>query len=182
MAFGPPGSLDASECPLNSNYTSAVSYSLEEVDIIFFGSNERTNRNPEREQANIVRTTRFTFFSWLPLSLLTQFTRIGNIYLLIISVLTLMPFSTKNAAAFISTFCLVLMLSCVKEAFEDFHRYKADKNVNHKSTHVFSYTSGSYEKRLWKDIGVGELIRLEQNEEVPCDILLLFTHDKNRVA
>ena len=47
---------------------------------------------------NRIRTTKYTAVSWAPLSLLNQFTRAANIYFLIISVLTCMPFSPKVPA------------------------------------------------------------------------------------
>ena len=167
---------------LDSKHTSEVNYSAEDVDLLYFGSAERKMRNPTKAQTNAVSTTRYTPLSWLPLSLLMQFTRLGNIYLLIISVLTLMPFTTKSPAALIGTFSLVLFLSCVKEGIEDFYRHKADREENQKIAHVYSYGTGSYEPRYWKDIGVGELVRLENNEEVPCDIFLLHTTNKGNVA
>ena len=77
-------------------------------------------------QTNRVRTTRYTLLSWLPLSLLMQFRRIANVYFLIISILTLMPFSPKSALSMIGTFAFVLALTSVKEGFEDYYRHKAD--------------------------------------------------------
>jgi len=44
---------------------------------------------------NKVSMTRYTALTWAPLSLLYQFKRISNIYFLVITVLTYMPFSPK---------------------------------------------------------------------------------------
>lgn len=76
---------------------------------------------------NRVRTQRYTAFSFAPLSLLYQFKRVSNIYFLIISILTFMPFSpkvsppcspTQNPVTMISTFVLVLVFTMIKEAYE----------------------------------------------------------------
>ena len=90
-----------------------------------FGSEEDITRNIRvHKQSNKIRTTRYTILSWAPLSLLLQFRRVANIYFLIISVLTLQEFSPKSPASMIGTFSFVLFLTMVKEAFEDYYRYK----------------------------------------------------------
>ena len=45
--------------------------------------------------SNSIRTTKYTLLSWAPLSLFFQFTRVANVYFLIISILTAQSFSPK---------------------------------------------------------------------------------------
>ncbi len=79
------------------------------------------NISPEqRRLSNKVRTTKYTLLSWAPLSLLYQFKRAANVYFLIITILTMMPFSPKRPASMIGTFALVLIFTMLKEAYEDF--------------------------------------------------------------
>ena len=77
-----------------------------------------------------MKTTKYTIFTWAPLSLLFQFRRIANVYFLIISILTIMPFSPKNPASMLGTFGFVLILTMIKDAFEDYQRYKSDRTAN----------------------------------------------------
>lgn len=70
--------------------------------------------------SNHIRTSRYTLLSWAPKSLLLQFKRAANIYFLIISILTAMPFSPKKPASMIGTFATVLFFTMLKEAYEDF--------------------------------------------------------------
>ena len=51
-----------------------------------------------------------------------QFRRAANVYFLIISILTALPTSGKNAPSFIATFVMVLMFTAIKEAWEDYGR------------------------------------------------------------
>ena len=139
-------------------------------------------RNFGKVQNNKVRTTRYTILSWLPLSLLVQFKRVANIYFLIISVLTLMPFSPKSPVSMIGTFSFVLLLTMVKEAVEDVYRHRADREANSKTTHVFSFAVNRYERRTWQEIEVGELIRVEKDEPIPCDLLLLYADNADGIA
>ena len=92
--------------------------------IIFFNSiNEETLRK-NLPNTNRVRMTKYTLLSLAPLSLLNQFKRISNIYFLVISVLTFLPFSPKDPASMIGTFAMVLFFTLLKDAFEDYKRYK----------------------------------------------------------
>lgn len=53
--------------------------------------NQRNDGHP-----NTVRTTKFTWITWLPKSLAQQFKRVANLYFLFISVLVLFEWSPKN--------------------------------------------------------------------------------------
>jgi len=97
---------------------------------INFGNEEKITKNKARRMSNKVRTTKYTWLSWAPLSLLMQFKRAANIYFLIISILTLMPFSPKTPASMIGTFAFVLFVTMLKEAFENYFRYISDKEAN----------------------------------------------------
>ena len=80
--------------------------------------------------SNKIRTTKYTIWTWAPLSLIFQFKRSANIYFLVISVLTLMPFSPKTPASMVGTFAAVLVFTMIKEAWEDYQKYKSDKEMN----------------------------------------------------
>jgi hypothetical protein len=97
---------------------------------INFGNAEMVLKNKKRKMTNKVRTTKYTWVTWAPLSLLMQFKRAANIYFLIISILTLMPFSPKTPESMIGTFTFVLFVTMLKEALENYFRYKADKEAN----------------------------------------------------
>ena len=42
----------------------------------------------------------------------------------------------------------------------------------------FSSSEGRYVKTLWKDVQVGDLIRLSNNETIPADMVVLKSSDK----
>lgn len=56
--------------------------------------------------------------TWFPKSLLLQFLRIANIYFLVITILTAMPFSPKMPQTMFMTFSAVLFLTMLKEGYE----------------------------------------------------------------
>jgi P-type E1-E2 ATPase len=63
----------------------------------------------------------------------------------------------------------------IKDVYEDYKRYKSDQEENNKEAHV--YKDGTLKTILWKDIKVGDIIRVNKNEFFPCDLLLLASSD-----
>jgi magnesium-transporting ATPase (P-type) len=110
-----------------------------------FGKNvEEFNR--KLRASNKTRTSKYTWLSFIPLSLLYQFTRVANIYFLIISILTAMPFSPKSPGSMIGTFAAVLVFTMAKELFEDIFRMKSDREVNNTKTHVLDRESHKFKE------------------------------------
>jgi magnesium-transporting ATPase (P-type) len=109
---------------------------------------------------NTITTTKYNILTWFPKSLVMQFKRIANIYFLMISVLTLMPFSPKNPYTQTSTFVMVLLFTMLKEAYEDFRRYKQDKDINYKKTNVYDYKSKQFNNTFWYQLKAGDIIKV----------------------
>ena len=149
---------------------------FERMEIHFGPDKNHYNR---RKVKNKVRTSKYTFVTWAPLSLLYQFTRAANIYFLIISILTCMPFSPKAPASMIGTFSAVLIFTMLKELFEDYYRMKSDKEINNTKTKVFNYETEEFEECLWKDVKQGDILQVDKDESFPADIL--FLHSKTDV-
>ena len=102
--------------------------------------NFKTDLDPElRKLSNKVRTTKYTVLTWIPLSLFYQFQRAANVYFLVITVLTTLPFSPKKPASMIGTFSMVLIFTMLKEAYEDYQRHKSDNELNNRATQKINY-------------------------------------------
>lgn len=84
---------------------------------IFFGPNP-TQEAIYKHSSNMVRTTKYNAITWFPKSLLIQFFRAANIYFLIITILTAMPFSPKPPESQFLTFAAVLFFTMIKEGYE----------------------------------------------------------------
>lgn len=101
------------------------------MSILFGGA---TTPEDQINLSNKVRTTKYTVLTWAPLSLFNQFKRAANVYFLVITILTIMPFSPKKPASMIGTFALVLIFTMLKEAYEDYQRAKSDRELNNRGT------------------------------------------------
>lgn len=90
-----------------------------------------------------------------------QFKRIANIYFLIVSVLTMMPFSPKNPYTQVATFAIVLIFTMIKEAWEDYKRYCQDNLINHKITEVYDFSNKIFKKSVWYKLIPGDIVKVK---------------------
>lgn len=88
---------------------------------------------------NAIKTTRYTIITFLPKNLFEQFHRFANIYFIFVVALNWVPevnAFAKEVAALPVLF--VLAVTAAKDAFEDFRRYRSDKQINSHTCRVFS--------------------------------------------
>ena len=131
---------------------------MNEKDIeLWFGAHLEENKKI-RGGSNGIRTSKYTWYSWAPLSLLFQFKRAANIYFLWISILTCMPFSPKNPASMIYTFAGVLFFTMLKELYEDIHRMRGDRKENNKKCPVLNKETGEFTDHKWKNLKLGDVV------------------------
>lgn len=76
----------------------------------------------------------------------------------------------------------VLGVTAIKDAFEDYRRYKSDRKINHSTCRVWDSSQGRYRKLEWQHILVGDFVHLSHDEIIPADILLLRSSDVNGVC
>eukprot|EP01044_Picomonas_judraskeda_P001909 COSAG03_NODE_123_length_12291_cov_19.979413_11_plen_927_part_00 len=76
---------------------------------------------------------------------------------------------------------MIFGLTAYKEASDDIARYKRDKEFNERIVPRLG-ANGQLEDCMSKDIRVGDIIRVNRNEEIPCDILVLKSSDPKGVA
>lgn len=63
----------------------------------------------------------------------------------------------------------------IKDAIEEIHRYGQDRKENVREVEIYSSQSGQFAKKRWEDIKVGDVLRLYQDEVIPCDALIIKT-------
>jgi phospholipid-transporting ATPase len=73
-------------------------------------------------------------------------------------------------------FCAILALTALKEIVEDLKRHKADRKVNHSEVDVLS-AEGHAVKKKWRDVCVGDIIRVVNEKYFPADLILLSSSE-----
>eukprot|EP00002_Diphylleia_rotans_P038240 TRINITY_DN867_c0_g1_i12.p1 TRINITY_DN867_c0_g1~~TRINITY_DN867_c0_g1_i12.p1 ORF type:complete len:1187 (+),score=232.09 TRINITY_DN867_c0_g1_i12:63-3623(+) len=130
---------------------------------------------------NKIRTAKYTIFSFLPLNLLEQFHRIANIYFLVIASLQQIPgVSPTGKYTTAGPLFLVMSVTCIKEAYEDYKRHRSDNEVNNRLVEVL--IDGKFVPKLWKNVLVGDVFRLYSDQYIPADVVLLSSSDKSGIA
>ncbi|OXB63921.1 hypothetical protein ASZ78_009925 [Callipepla squamata] len=132
-------------------------------------------------RSNSIKTSKYNFFTFLPLNLFEQFQRIANAYFLFLLILQLIP-QISSLAWFTTVVPLVLVLavSGVKDAIDDFNRHKSDNHVNNRPVQVL--INGMLKDEKWMNIQVGDIIKLENNNFVTADLLLLSSSEPHSLV
>lgn len=138
--------------------------------------------NAEFEYANnYICTSKYTLLTFLPKNLLEQFRRLANTYFLCLLVLQVIPavsslpwYSTLVPLAF------VLGVTAIKDAVDDFRRHSSDNQVNNRLSDVLRNGQPLDEK--WHKVVVGDIIKMENNQFVAADLLLLSTSEPHSLC
>lgn len=70
----------------------------------------------------------------------------------------------------------------LKDAFEDYKRHKSDKGENEQKTIKFDKTTGRFEYTEWQHVKPGDIIKVENDKYVPCDLVILHSSDPKGVC
>uniref|UniRef100_A0A8C7XBL4 Phospholipid-transporting ATPase n=1 Tax=Oryzias sinensis TaxID=183150 RepID=A0A8C7XBL4_9TELE len=113
---------------------------------------------------------------FLPLNLFEQFRRLANAYFLFLLILQMIP-QVSSLSWFTTAvpLAIVLSITAAKDASDDINRHKCDKQVNNREVEVL--IDGELKKEKWMDVQVGDIIKLENNEFVTADLLLLSSSE-----
>uniref|UniRef100_A0A8D0ARV2 Phospholipid-transporting ATPase n=1 Tax=Sander lucioperca TaxID=283035 RepID=A0A8D0ARV2_SANLU len=159
----------------------ATSSSLSAGFFYFFTEEERLFRANDRPfnlsyhyADNAIKTSKYNLFTFLPLNLFEQFQRLANAYFLFLMALQVIP-QISSLSWFTTAVPLILVLSitAVKDASDDINRHKSDKQVNNRMVKVL--IDGENEK--WLNVQVGDIIKLENNQFVTADLMLLSSSE-----
>ncbi|KAK3024161.1 hypothetical protein RJ639_042845, partial [Escallonia herrerae] len=117
---------------------------------------------------NRISNRKYTLLNFLPKNLWEQFSRFMNQYFLLIACLQLWPLITPVNPA------------TTKEAWDDYNRYLSDKKANEKE--VWVVRQGVKKHVQAQDVRVGNIVWLRENDEVPCDLVLIGTSEPQGIC
>ena len=122
--------------------------------------------------------------------LFDQFKQFGNMYFLFISITQLpipgSPFECMWLGVWwtsVAPLTFVLLVAFIREAYDQWARFRQDKIVNDqlfdKIDYDSKYNMPNISKIKSSKIKVGDLIILTENQRVPCDMILLWCSNAN---
>lgn len=72
---------------------------------------------------------------------------------------------------------LVVLVSMVKDAFEDYKRAKQDKEENTTKTQKLDQGAYEFKPVEWRSIYAGDILKIMQDDAVPADVVVLASSD-----
>ncbi|XP_041706952.2 phospholipid-transporting ATPase ID [Coregonus clupeaformis] len=125
---------------------------------------------------NAIKTSKYNIFTFLPLNLFEQFQRLANAYFLFLLCLQLIPeISSLSWFTTVVPLVLVLSMTMAKDGSDDINRQRCDRQVNNRKVEVL--IDGELRSEKWMDVQVGDIIKLENNQFVTADLLLLSSSE-----
>ncbi|KAK9469649.1 hypothetical protein V1512DRAFT_218964 [Lipomyces arxii] len=140
--------------------------------------------------SNTIVSSIYTRYNAFPLLLFAQFSKLANIYFLVVSSLQMVPnFSTTGTYNSFITFMIFTNISMAREGFDDWQRHRHDASENNKEAQVARVDYTEDDERTvqwvptpWHKVKVGDVVKLERNDWVPADLLLLHANGMGDVA
>lgn len=183
-----PPSKDGRHIGLDANRTQAL------ID-------ERTGRH---YIGNSIRSSRYSLWSFFPRQLVAQFSKLANFYFLIVAILQMIPgLSTTGTFTTLVPLTIFVGISMGKEGYDDWHRYRLDKEENNRYASVLRpqrrggshslavpgnnggtvvQSTGDWAAVKWQNIQVGDVVKLKRDDAVPADLVLLHADGPNGIA
>ncbi|XP_034457388.1 phospholipid-transporting ATPase IC [Hippoglossus hippoglossus] len=134
-----------------------------------------------RYSGNDIKTYKYNVFTFLPLNLYEQFKRVANLYFLALLILQIIPdITTLPWYTTLIPLVVVLGITAIKDLVDDLARHRMDKEINNRKSEVL--LDGRFEESKWRNIEVGDVVRLKKNDFIPADILLLSSSNPNSLC
>jgi len=133
---------------------------------------------PTKFPPNVVRNQKYNFYTFIFVIFYEQFKYFFNLYFLLVALSQFIPpLQTGYLFTYISPLAFVLSVTIFKEAYDDFKRFRRDKEAN--SAQYLRLTNNGFVSIPSSDIKVGYYILVETNQRVPCDMIFLRTTEKS---
>ncbi|KAH8303977.1 hypothetical protein KR044_012569 [Drosophila immigrans] len=137
------------------------------------GSEDVKKKKPSNQ--NRIKSTKYTLLTFLPQNLLEQFRRIANFYFLVMTIISLLIDSPVSPMTSLLPLVFVIAVTAAKQGYEDVLRYRTDNVVNRSPVTVIK--NGVEAIIQSQTVAPGDLVVVERDCDVPCDLVLLRSTD-----
>uniref|UniRef100_A0A8K9V7I2 Phospholipid-transporting ATPase n=1 Tax=Oncorhynchus mykiss TaxID=8022 RepID=A0A8K9V7I2_ONCMY len=144
-------------------------------------ANDREYNEKFQYASNCIVTSKYNVITFLPVNLFEQFQEVANTYFLFLLILQLIPqISSLSWFTTIVPLVLVLSITAVKDATDDYVSVCHTHTYTH--THTRAVTIMEFGKEKWMNVRVGDIIKLENNQFVAADLLLLSSSEPHSLC
>ena len=165
-----------------SSFSSSISLSTNQY-LIFIGPN-CNKENDYLLESNKITTSKYQWYNFYPKILMEQFSNIANVYFLIISILqSIKEISYSNGSPImLIPFSCIVLINGIKDIYEDWKRKKMNDLDNQRLCLVYDNNKNKYINKKWEDIKLGDIIKINKNEVIPCDMIILESSELNGIS
>uniref|UniRef100_A0A3P9P581 Phospholipid-transporting ATPase n=1 Tax=Poecilia reticulata TaxID=8081 RepID=A0A3P9P581_POERE len=125
----------------------------------------------QRFPDNRIVSSKYTFWNFIPKNMFEQFRRVANFYFLIIFLVQLIIDTPTSPVTSGLPLFFVIIVTAIKQGYEDWLRHKADKAVNQCLVQVVQH--GKVSRKHSRKLTVGDVVYVKEDESFPCDLILL---------
>ncbi|KAG2187569.1 hypothetical protein INT44_005258 [Umbelopsis vinacea] len=132
--------------------------------------------------SNSITSTRYNLFDFLPKQLYAQFSKVANLYFLFVAIIQMVPgWSPTGQFTTILPLAIFTSIAMAREGYDDLRRKKADQTENNAKAQVLrvyrspTSVTAVWQQVTWKDVHVGDFVKIEQNDWIPADCILLYS-------
>ena len=133
-------------------------------------------------EKNQITTSKYTLFNIIPKIMMEQFSRICNVYLLIIAL-----FQSIKSISYTDGYPLVLIaltalivLNGFKDYVEDRKRKVSDKIENNNPILIYNKEHNGFIQDVWQNIKLGDIIKVENGNKFPCDLIFIESSPESK--
>ncbi|KAJ1932216.1 aminophospholipid translocase, partial [Linderina macrospora] len=136
----------------------------------------RENNAQYKYKHNRVSTAKYNVLTFMPKFLFEQFSKYANVFFLFTACIQQIPgVSPTSRWTTLVPLVVVLAATGVKELAEDLKRHKSDSEMNKSMARVLF--GNVFEEKAWRDVEVGDIVRVENKEAIPADLVLLSSSE-----
>ncbi|XP_041278418.1 phospholipid-transporting ATPase IK [Onychostruthus taczanowskii] len=130
---------------------------------------------------NAIRTAKYNVLTFLPLNLYEQFHRMANVYFVFVILLQTFPeISTLPWYTLLFPLSCLLIIRGLRDLIDDIGRHRSDRSINSRPCEILAGRRFCWQE--WRDICVGDIVRLRKDSVVPADLLLLCSSEPSSLC
>ena len=125
----------------------------------------------EREENNVISTTKYNLLNFIPIIIMEQFSKQINIYFLIIGILQVINIYiqcfrkislTEGIPVVLFLLIFVVLIHLIKDLLEDSKKRNFDNTENGRKVFVYNIEKKLFQEKEARDIKLGDVIKVNK--------------------
>lgn len=139
-------------------------------------------KNYPGQKDNEVRTTRYRWYTFIPLTLFEQYRVLSNIYYIFVLIVSFLPMSPLSYLFQLVPMLVVLIISMIKSGVEDLMKHFEDKKRNEFPVLRYDKELGNFSQTKACELHVGDILKITEDMMVPSDCLFIGSTQENSLC